>query len=43
MAPAARATSTRRTELEEFAEPTTITRSECEAICFTAACRLEVA
>ena len=31
------------TELDEFAEPTTSTRSDCGAICFTATCRFCVA
>ena len=35
-APASSATSTRRTELDEFREPTTMTRSESRAICLTA-------
>ncbi|CEI30477.1 Protein of unknown function [Propionibacterium freudenreichii] len=42
-APDSRATSTRRTELDEFCEPTTITRSECLAMSFTADCRFWVA
>ena len=41
-APASSATSTRRTELDEFCEPTTIIRSEWAAICF-ASCRFWVA
>jgi len=40
---AARATSTMRTELDEFAEPTTRNRSTSGAITFTAACRFCVA
>ena len=43
LAPASSATSTRRTELDEFAEPTTITRSLWAAICLMASCRFWVA
>ena len=42
-APAASATSTMRTEFDEFAEPTTRNSSTCAAIVFTAACRFWVA
>ena len=42
-APYSRATSLRRTELEEFAEPTTSARSAWGAISLIAAWRLEVA
>ena len=42
-APYSSATSTRRTEFEELAEPTTMTRSEPGAIFLIAACRLDVA
>ena len=42
-APYSRATSLSRTEFEEFAEPTTITRSASGAIFLIAVCRLEVA
>ena len=43
LAPASRATSTSRTEFDELAEPTTMTRSLWAAICLTASCRLDVA
>ena len=42
-APACSATSTSRTELDEFFEPTTSTRSHCGAIAFTATWRFWVA
>ena len=42
-APASRATSTRRTELEELPDPTTITRSVSGEISFTASWRFWVA
>ena len=42
-APWSRATSPSRTELEELAEPTTMTRSLWAAICFTASWRFWVA
>jgi len=42
-APASSATSTSRTEFEEFAEPTTITTSQRGASFFTATCRFCVA
>ena len=42
-APFSRATSTSRTEFDELREPTTITRSECPAICLTAPWRFWVA
>ncbi len=42
-APAARATSTSRTEFEELSEPTTITSSHSGAIVLTATWRLVVA
>ena len=42
-APASRATSTSRTEFEEFAEPTTIATSHRPPIALTAACRFWVA
>ncbi|CVM08671.1 Uncharacterised protein [Streptococcus pneumoniae] len=42
-APYSAATSLRRTEFEEFAEPTMITRSHSGEIDLMAACRLEVA
>ena len=41
--PQSRATSTRRTELEELREPITSTRSQLTAICLTAVWRLVVA
>ena len=43
LAPASSATSTRRTEFEELAEPTTMTRSAPTAICLTASWRFWVA
>ena len=43
VAPYSAATSLRRTEFEEFAEPTMITRSHSGEIDLMAACRLEVA
>ena len=43
LAPASRATSASRTELEEFAEPTTITRSASGLISLTASWRFWVA
>ncbi len=43
VAPAARATSTMRTEFDEFADPTTRNSSTSGAIVFTAACRFCVA
>ena len=42
-APASLATSTSRTELDEFCDPTTSTTSDSPAICLTAACRFCVA
>ena len=42
-APQSRATSTRRTELDELREPITSIRSQAAAICLTAAWRLVVA
>jgi len=42
-APASRATSTSRTELEEFPDPTTMRRSASPEISFTAICRFWVA
>ena len=43
LAPTSSATSTRRTELEELPEPTTITRSASWAISLTASWRFWVA
>ena len=39
LAPASSATSTSRTEFDEFPDPTTMMTSHCSAIAFTAACR----